>query len=99
VGADAAQELVPILIQLQAEGKGGLISYSVEVDAAKAAGKASVPTTSAAAHKTFIEEYIRSVDVAGDFEDKRGTPFGGRRTWVPLKLVRLVKIYSFIGET
>ena len=76
---------MPILSQLRREKKGALISYSVEVDAAEAAGKTS--GTGPSPHKQLIEEYIRSVDVAGDFEDQRGAGAVGRRTWVPLKLV------------
>lgn len=78
---------MPILEQLRKERKGALVNYSVEANAGETAGKSS-GLASSAKHNQLIEEYIHSVDVAGDFEDQRGASVIGRRTWVPLKLVR-----------
>jgi proline dehydrogenase len=35
-----------------------------------------------------VEEMIRSIDVAGDFEDSKGAKGAERKTWVAFKLVR-----------
>ena len=42
-------------------------------------------------HKRIVQEMIRSIDVAADFEDSRAraNESSGRRTWVAIKLVRL----------
>ncbi|THH17140.1 hypothetical protein EW146_g3610 [Bondarzewia mesenterica] len=91
VGGDTAHECVPLLESLRAENKGTLFAYSVEVDEAEATGggsKGSVPV-----HKQIVQEMIRSIDVAADFEDQRASgssSAAGRRTWVAVKLSALL---------
>lgn len=93
VGADSAEEAIPLVEQLRSENKGCLFAYSVEVDEKEAAGKAArkgknVPR----AHKQGVQEMIHSIDIAADFEDKHLPPGSskGRRTWVAVKLVRRI---------
>ncbi|THH17138.1 hypothetical protein EW146_g3612 [Bondarzewia mesenterica] len=91
VGGDTAHECVPLLESLRAENKGTLFAYSVEVDEAEATGggsKGSVPV-----YKQIVQEMIRSIDVAADFEDQRASgssSAAGRRTWVAVKLSALL---------
>jgi proline dehydrogenase len=80
--------------QLRAESKGALFAYSVEVDTSEATGGAR--STGEPVHKLVVQEMIRSIDVAGDFEDSQaradGVPGSGRRTWVAIKLVSFISI-------
>lgn len=88
---------------MRAENKGTLFAYSVEVneDEAAGTGKTSVrghvadPDGVIPPHKQAVEEMIRCIDVAADFEDGLRAGAGiptkkvkGRRTWVAIKLVR-----------
>lgn len=66
--------------QLRSESKGTLLAYSVEVDEAKV-GMVENPL-----HSQIVEEMIRSIDAAADYEDSLSTP-AGRSTWVAIKLV------------
>ncbi|EJD04539.1 FAD-linked oxidoreductase [Fomitiporia mediterranea MF3/22] len=100
VGGDTALETVPLLERLRAENKGALFGYSVEVDEDEAAGKAKAHGHESVqlqpVHKRIIEEIIRCIDVAADFEDQREryrnnvTSLTGRRTWVAVKLTALL---------
>lgn len=91
VGGDTAEDCLPLLEELRAEGKGSLFAYSVEVDEAEAAGSAKERAEVArqtARHN--IRETLHCVDIAADFEDKHVAQLGsvqGRKTWVALKLV------------
>ena len=58
-----------------------MLAYSVEVDETK------VDKTGNPIHSQMVEEAIRSIDVAADYEDSLPTP-GERSTWVAIKLVR-----------
>lgn len=87
---------MPLLAQLRAQNKGCLFAYSVEVDEDEAAGqghgKSAVPV-----HKRVIEEMIHSIDVAADFEDNHlndKASLQGRRTWVAIKLVRYISLFT-----
>lgn len=64
-------------------GQGVLLWYSVEVN--EDAG--STPPGEASPHEAIIEEMVRSVDFAADFEDGLAQA-AGRRTWVAVKVVR-----------
>ena len=90
VGAETAEEAIPLVAELRAENKGCLFAYSVEVDENEAAGKAAGKGKNVQpVHKQSVQEMIHSIDVAADFEDKH-LPVGsskGRRTWVAIKLV------------
>ena len=89
MGGETAHECVPLLEQFRAENKGALFAYSVEVDEHEAAGQGHKP--SVPVHKRIVQEMIRSIDVAADFEDRHASgsssTAAGRRTWVAVKLV------------
>lgn len=89
VGAETAEEALPLLEQFRAENKGCLFAYSVEVDEDEAAGKAGKGKNTPPVYKQIVQEMIHSIDVAADFEDKHLPPGSskGRRTWVAVKLV------------
>ena len=69
-----------------------MFSYSVEakVDAATSGARSLCEPV----HERIVQEMIRSIDVAADFEDSRAraNESSGRRTWVAIKLVRLFDI-------
>ncbi|KAI5120872.1 hypothetical protein M0805_008244 [Coniferiporia weirii] len=96
VGGDTALDTVPLLEEFRAENKGTLFAYSVEVDEHEAAGKSKASGSGKAVqpvYKQVVDEMIRSIDVAADFEDKRRIGRGrtaGRRTWVAIKLTALL---------
>ena len=77
---------MPVLETLRQENKGCLLAYSVEVDEAEAAGgvkkQEEVPV-----HKRGVQEMIRSINVAADFEEQHLNASGNRSTWVAVKLV------------
>ena len=78
--------------QLRAENKGSLLVYSVEdqVDVSTSGTRSLREPV----HKRIVQEMIRSIDVAADFEDSRAraNESSGRRTWVAIKLVRLFDV-------
>ncbi|KAH9982077.1 FAD-linked oxidoreductase-like protein [Lactifluus volemus] len=92
VGGDTARACLPLVRKLRAENKGTLFAYSVEADEGEATGAAS--STRKPAHKRAVQEMIRTIDVAGDFEDSQihadETSGSGRRTWVAVKLTALL---------
>ncbi|KAI0038960.1 FAD-linked oxidoreductase [Auriscalpium vulgare] len=91
VGGDTAQACVPLLRELRTENKGALLAYSVEVDEHEAAGKER--KIREPVHKRIVQEMLRSIDVAADFEDQYAPAAGasaGRRTWVAIKLSALL---------
>jgi len=77
-----------VIHQLRSESKGSLLAYSVEVDEAKA-GMVENPL-----HSQIVEEMIRSIDAAADYEDSLSTP-GERSTWVAIKLVSRQTVASY----
>ncbi|OCB90786.1 FAD-linked oxidoreductase [Sanghuangporus baumii] len=100
VGGETAVETLPVLNKLRTENKGTLLAYSVEVDEDEASGKAKIrgPETGEAqpVHKHIVDEMIRCIDVAADFEDRlrgkrnHGANSPGRKTWVAVKLSALL---------
>ena len=88
VGGSTALSCIPLIRQLRAENKGALFAYSVEVDADGATDGAHSPREMG--HKRIVQEMIRSIDAAADFEDSQShaDESSGRRTWVAVKLVR-----------
>ncbi|KAL4244149.1 Proline dehydrogenase [Abortiporus biennis] len=89
VGGDTAHEAVPVMESLRAENKGCLLVYSVEVDEEEAAGNGK--SEKELVHKRVVEEMIRSIEVAADFEDAHsGNSSKGRRTWVAVKLTAML---------
>lgn len=84
MGGDTAHATLPVLKDLRAENKGCLFAYSVEVDESEAEGNAKFQKEPV--HKRIVQEMIRCIDVAADFEDGYSKD-KGRRTWVALKLV------------
>lgn len=67
----------------------------MEADAA--AGACSTGVTDGTLHRRIVQEMIRAIDVAGDFEDSqaREKPSSGRRTWVAVKLASFHTCYRF----
>ncbi|EGO19430.1 hypothetical protein SERLADRAFT_352554 [Serpula lacrymans var. lacrymans S7.9] len=92
VGGDTAHQAVPLVEQLRAENKGTLFAYSVEVDEKEAAGKSQHRSKNhQPVHKRIVQEMIRSIEVAAEFEDKFTQGSGAdRRTWVAVKLTALL---------
>lgn len=76
---------VPLLHSLRAANKGTLFAYSVEVDETRA-------DTSTQGHKRIVDEMVRCIDLAADFEDSiaGNKSHGGRRTWVAVKITALL---------
>lgn len=91
VGGDTAQDALPLIRKLRAENKGALLGYSVEVDEAEASGK-HVVIHERQPHKRIVDEMLRAIDVAADFEDQfgEGMMSRSRRTWVAVKIVRVL---------
>lgn len=88
VGGDTARDTIPVLRTLRAENKGALLVYSVEVDD-RAAVSNDMSGQGNPSHKRFVEEMIKTIDTAADFEDSISNRGGfNRRTCVALKLVR-----------
>lgn len=94
VGGDTAEDTVPLLAQLRRDNKGVLLGYSVEVDQDEAERNSDKQTvhhsTESAVYKRNVEELLKCIDVAADFEDRRAINGGlasGRKTWVAIKLV------------
>ncbi|KAH9043880.1 FAD-linked oxidoreductase [Lactarius pseudohatsudake] len=90
VGGSTALSCIPLIRQLRAENKGAIFAYSVEADADDAAiGARSLREP---VHKRIVQEMIRSINVAADFEDSqaRADESSGRRTWVAIKLSALL---------
>lgn len=90
---------MPLIETLRRQGKGVLLSYSVEYDENAVSGGLGSGET--VGYKRNVLEVMRSVDVAGDFEDRAGKDTG-RTSWVALKLVIffprdcLIKLLSLI---
>lgn len=81
-----------MLERLRDENKGCLFAYSVEVDEEEAAGKEKRGVKDPV-HKRIVQEMIRCIEVAADFEDNHihAVESGkGRRTWVAIKLVSVI---------
>jgi proline dehydrogenase len=94
VGGDNAEDTIPLLMQLRQDNKGVLLAYSVEVDQREAERDAqkevSHDSPVSAVYQSHVEETLRAIGIAADFEDRRGTvPHSGtgRKTWVAVKLV------------
>ncbi|KAI9510632.1 FAD-linked oxidoreductase-like protein [Russula earlei] len=90
VGGDTAHACLPLIRRLRADNKGALLAYSVEVDETETTG--GTRSTSEPVHQHIVQELLRSIDVAADFEESqaRETPGSGRRTWVAIKLSALL---------
>ncbi|KAE9396538.1 FAD-linked oxidoreductase [Gymnopus androsaceus JB14] len=87
VGGDTAQETLWLLHKLRAGNKGTLFAYSIEVDESGSSKKKGPPV-----YKRCVNEMIRSIDVAADFEDGLvgSESQTGRRTWVAIKMTALL---------
>ncbi|KAJ3873721.1 FAD-linked oxidoreductase [Lentinula edodes] len=93
VGGDTAQGTLPLLSSFRAANKGVLFSYSIEVDENEAtASNTSSKKKTQPVHKRCVDEMVRSIDVAADFEDSIVGQHArsGRRTWVAIKLTALL---------
>ena len=74
-----------MLRELRASNKGALFAYSVEVDENEAQGKGGLAKGDVSAR--IVNEMIRCIDVAADFEAEQGSTAEGRKTWVAVKIV------------
>ncbi|KAJ4485303.1 FAD-linked oxidoreductase [Lentinula aciculospora] len=93
VGGDSAQGSLPLLYSFRAGNKGVLFAYSIEVDESEAtASNSSSKKKGQPVHKRCVDEMIRSIDVAADFEDDIVGKHvqSGRRTWVAIKMTALL---------
>ncbi|TFK38690.1 FAD-linked oxidoreductase-like protein [Crucibulum laeve] len=92
VGGDTAQGCLPLLRSFRSQNKGALFAYSVEVDEneANTVGISKVHSINELPHKKIVEEMIRCIDVAADFEDEIGAGAKGCRTWVAIKITALI---------
>lgn len=98
MGGDTAEGTLPLLQSLRGESKGALLVYSVEVDEFTAAA-----IQGSSGYRQNVREILRSIDVAGDFEDaqvRTGTyAGGGRKSWVAFKLVCLRKLPFYVSQS
>ncbi|KAF5376968.1 hypothetical protein D9615_007235 [Tricholomella constricta] len=91
VGGDTAHATLPLLYKLRAANKGTLFAYSVEVDEAEATSAATTKSAQPHPTKRIVDEMIRCIDVAADFEDGLdSTSMTGRQTWVAIKMSALL---------
>ncbi|KAF5369423.1 hypothetical protein D9758_002602 [Tetrapyrgos nigripes] len=92
VGGDTALQVVPLLRDLRSKNKGALFAYSIEVDEREAASATTKKATDVEPpYKRIVNEMIRCIDVAADFEDSIvGDAPTGRRTWVAVKMTVLL---------
>ncbi|THU86961.1 hypothetical protein K435DRAFT_357599 [Dendrothele bispora CBS 962.96] len=97
VGGDTVQDMLPVLQSLRSTNKGAICVYSVEEN--PNAENSTSQTSDNAPHKRVVEEMLRAIDVAGDFEDSVSGKYVldgsndapvGRRTWVAVKLTALL---------
>jgi proline dehydrogenase len=86
VGGDTAHETIPVLRQLRQTNKGALFAYSVEVDEHEATGHESAEKQDVS--KRIVNEMIRCIDVADEFEKEVGSE--QRKTWVAVKITALL---------
>ncbi len=86
VGGDTPQDCVPLLEQLSAENKGGVLVYSVEVGQASAAEDLQDARARA---KQIVKQTIQSIDVVAETMDST-TATEDRSHWVAIKLVSSV---------
>jgi proline dehydrogenase len=90
VGGDSALQVVPLLRDLRSKNKGALFAYSIEVDEREATSTTKKKADMEPTYKRIVNEMIRCIDVAADFEDGVvGDLSAGRRTWVAVKMVRI----------
>lgn len=90
VGGDTAEGALPVLAQLRRNNIGALLGYSVEVDEDQANSiELTENRASTQGYIANVEETIRSIDVAADFEKQFPSQFSGK-TWVAIKLTALL---------
>ncbi|KAF9221317.1 FAD-linked oxidoreductase [Gyrodon lividus] len=98
VGGETVHEIYPLFPELRKDNKGVLLVYSVEVDENEAAGaerqgEEEAKDLGQPIHKRIVDEMIKSIDVAADFEDGLDSGAGGvigRQTCVAVKLTALL---------
>ncbi|KAJ3763893.1 FAD-linked oxidoreductase [Lentinula raphanica] len=92
VGGDTAQGSLPLLYSFRAANKGVLFAYSIEVDENEATSNSSSKKKGQPVYKRCVDEMIRAIDVAADFEDHivGKDTHNGRRTWVAIKMTALL---------
>lgn len=89
VGGETAQETIEALRELRNEHRGAMLSHSVEVDITEATSNNSDVVTTPL-YKRNVDESIRAIEAAADFEDEIQARSGDsrlRRTTVAIKLV------------
>ena len=111
VGGESALETVPVLERLRAQNMGAVLNFSAEVDEekdkVKSKSKNSSSNSRSRVNKEIMDEIIRCIDAAGDFEDARQAKGGkatakemymeDRKTWVAIKLVCLPFFTSIVS--
>lgn len=109
VGGETPKDTLPLVKALRAANKGIIYNYSVEVNEQEALGSSSKQDSQhnpvdTPPHKRTVEEILRCIDVAGEFEDAlRGAreatvPYRsmtgmvdtGRGSWVAIKLTAML---------
>ena len=72
VGADTAENAIPLLHTLRAANRGVLFAYCVEVNEGETTGASTSPSPTTVGgkppHKRILDEMLHCIDVAGDFE-------------------------------
>ncbi|VDB99356.1 unnamed protein product [Peniophora sp. CBMAI 1063] len=93
VGGESSTDCLPVLERLRSNNKGALFVYSAEVDEEEAAGMVTTDgKEKLAPHREVVQEVLRAITTAADFEDSRVSPTtpNARRTWVAVKLTAMV---------
>ncbi|KIY44062.1 FAD-linked oxidoreductase [Fistulina hepatica ATCC 64428] len=89
---DTAEETLPVLQKMRANGRGCLFAYSVEVDEKSATTSGTSALAGAPVHKRIVDEMVHAIDTAAAFEDSilgQNTAVG-RKTWVAIKMTALL---------
>lgn len=93
VGGESTEDSLPVLARLRSNNKGALFVYSAEVDEEEASGNiASDGNQKLAPHREVVQEVLRAITTAANFEDAHVSPTtaNARRTWVAVKLTAMV---------
>lgn len=87
MGGDTAHETLPVLRALRSANTGALFAYSVEVDEHEAHGDLADGVSKTDVSQRIVNEMIRCIDVADEFETGEVEGGGQKKTWVAVKIV------------
>lgn len=90
VGGDTAHETLPVLRALRSANTGALFAYSVEVDEHEAHGDLADGVSKTDVSQRIVNEMIRCIDVADEFETGEVEGGGQKKTWVAVKITALL---------